>query len=47
MYDTKAAGMRIKTLRKQFGNSREEIAGKIGRGLFIAGLACDIHEEEV
>ena len=31
MYDAKATGMRIKALRKQFGNSREEIAGKIGR----------------
>lgn len=31
MYDAKATGMRIKMLRKQFGNSREEIAKRIGR----------------
>lgn len=31
MYDAKATGMRIKALRKQFGSSREDIAGKIGR----------------
>ena len=31
MYDAKATGMRIKSLRKQFGSSREEIAGRIGR----------------
>ena len=31
MYDTKAIGIRIQQLRKQFGSSREEIAGRIGR----------------
>ena len=31
MYDTKAMGIRIQRLRKQFGSSREEIAGRIGR----------------
>ena len=31
MYDTKAMGARVRQLRKQFGSSREEIAGRIGR----------------
>ncbi|MDE7223418.1 MAG: helix-turn-helix domain-containing protein [Acetatifactor sp.] len=31
MYDTKAMGARVRQLRKQFGCSREEIAGRIGR----------------
>ena len=31
MYDTKAMGARVRQLRKQFGSSREEVAGRIGR----------------